>query len=69
MMYLKSGPGVIKRFSCSTQLKIKFFLLINVETSTIVGIPTFMSRKSSITGLAESEKTTEFLDIILLMSI
>ena len=31
-------PEVIKLFSCSTQLSIKFFLLINVKMPTIVGI-------------------------------
>ena len=35
---------VIKLFSCSTQLRQKFILLINVKMPTIVGILTFMSR-------------------------
>ena len=35
---------------------MKFFLLINVEMPTIVGILTFMSRKNSILGLCEPEK-------------
>ena len=39
---------------------MKFFLLINVK---IVGISTFMRRKSSIIGLSELEKA-EFLDIL-----
>ena len=52
-----SGPEVIKLFSCSTQLSIKFFLLINVKMPTIVGILTFVSRKNSILGLSESEKS------------
>ena len=30
-----SGPEVIKLFSCSTQLRLKFILLINVKTPTI----------------------------------
>ena len=40
------GPEVtrIKLFSCSTQLSLKFILLINVKMPTIVGILTFMSR-------------------------
>ena len=42
------GPEVIKPFSCSTQLSMKFFLLIIVKMPTIVGILTFMSRKNSI---------------------
>ena len=38
------GPEVIKLFSCSTQLSMKFFLLIIVKMPTVVGILTFMSR-------------------------
>ena len=41
---LITGPEVIKLFSCSTQLSLKFILLINVKMPTIVGILTFMSR-------------------------
>ena len=43
--FLRSGPEVVKLFSCSTQLSIIFFLLINVKMPTIVGILTFMSGK------------------------
>ena len=52
---LNSQPGlkVIKLFSCSTQLSMQFFLLINVKKPTIVGILTLMSRKNSILGLSE----------------
>ena len=39
-----SGPKVIKLFSCSAQLRLKFILLINVKMPTIVGILTFISR-------------------------
>ena len=38
-----SGLEVIKLFSCSTQLSMKFILLINVKMPTIVGILTFIS--------------------------
>ena len=38
------GPEVIKLFSCSTQLRLKFILLRNVKMPTIVGILTFISR-------------------------
>ena len=55
--YLESGPEVIKLFSCSTQLSMKFFLLINVKMPTIVGILTFMSGKNSILCLAEHKKS------------
>ena len=37
---LTPGPEVIKLFSCSAQLRLKFILLINVKMPTI----TFMSR-------------------------
>ena len=50
----KTGPKVIRLFSCSIQLSMNFFLLINVKMPTIVGILTFMSRKNSILGLFES---------------
>ena len=39
-----SGPDVIKLLSLSTQLNMKFILLINVKMPTIVGILTFISR-------------------------
>ena len=43
---IASIPGlkVIKLFSSSAQLRLKFILLINVEMPTIVGILTFISR-------------------------
>ena len=51
------GPEVIKLFSCSTRLSMKFFLPINVRMPTTVGILTFMNRKNSILGLSEPEKS------------
>ena len=39
-----SGLEVIKLFPCSTQLSMKFILLIKVKMPTIVGILTFISR-------------------------
>ena len=50
------GPEVIKLFPCSTQLSMKFFLLINVKMPTIVGILTFMGRKNGIISLSEPKK-------------
>ena len=38
------GPKVLKLFSCSAQLRLKFILLINVKMPTIVGILTFISK-------------------------
>ena len=40
----RPGLNVIKLFSCSAQLRLKFILLINVKMPTIVGILTFISR-------------------------
>ena len=59
------GPEVIKLFSRSTQLSMKFFLLINVKMPTIVGILTFMRRKNSILDLSEPKKKAEFLYIFI----
>ena len=47
------GPKVIKKFSCSTQLSMKFFLLKNIKMPTTVGILTFLSRKNSILAFSE----------------
>ena len=44
LFYQWPGPKVIKLFSCSTQLSVKFILLINVKMSTIVDILTFISK-------------------------
>ena len=38
IMITSPGPEGIKLFSCSTQLRLKFILLINVKMPTIVGI-------------------------------
>ena len=50
------GPEVIKLFSCSIQLSMKFFLLINVKMPTTVGILTFMSGRNIILCLSEPKK-------------
>ena len=39
----RSGPEVIRLFSCSTQLSMKFILLVNVKMQKIVGILTCIS--------------------------
>ena len=41
----KIRPRGYKKISCSTQLSMNFFLLINIKMPTIVGILTVMSRK------------------------
>ena len=40
----KPGPEVIKLFSISTQLSMKFIMLINIKMPTTVGISVFISR-------------------------
>ena len=47
------GPEVIKLFSCSTQLSMKFSPLINVKMPTTVGILTCMSGENNNLGLTE----------------
>ena len=37
-----SGTEILKLFSCSTEMSMKFIMLINVEMSRIVGILIFM---------------------------
>ena len=54
------GPEVIKLFSCSTQLSLKFILLINVKMPTIVGILTFISRINYQFLRFEPEFSTKF---------
>ena len=63
------GLEVIKLLSCSTQLSMKYFLLINVNMPIIVGILTFMSGKNSILGLSEPKKSRIDIDIFILKSI
>ena len=52
-------PGLegIQLFPCSSQLSMKFFLLINVKIPTAVGILTFMNGKYSILCLSEPNKS------------
>ena len=57
MEFCIPGPKVIKLFSCSAQFSMKFFLLIKVKMPTAVGILTSMSKKTSIFGFSESEKS------------
>ena len=56
----RPGPEVIKLFSCSAQLRLKFILLINVKMPTIVGILTFMSKINYLFLSFESEFSTNF---------
>ena len=57
-----------KLFSCSNQLSMNFFLLINVNKPIIDGILTFMSGKIAFLAYLGLKKA-EFLDIFILMSI
>ena len=54
---LEARPEVIKRFSYSAQLSMKFILLINVKMPTIVGILTFISK---INTISDSIKARNF---------
>ena len=46
----ESGPKV-KLFSCSTQLSMKFSLLINMKMPTIVGIFILLAEKFSCSAM------------------
>ena len=61
-------PKVIKKISGSTQLEIKFFLLINVKMPTSVGNLMLMNRKKKAFLAYLSLKNAEFLDMFILMS-
>ena len=58
--HLQPGLEVIKLFSCSSQLRLKFILLINVKMLTSVGILTFMSRINYKLLSFEPEVSTKF---------
>ena len=58
-----SGPEVIKLFSCSTQLNMKFSLLINIKMPTIVGIFIFISREKNHAQLYLARKSLQLLVI------
>ena len=61
---VNQAPRLKKLFSCSPQLSMKIFQLINVKMPTVVGILTFMSRNKGILGLSEPQKA-KFLDIFI----
>ena len=54
----KPMPGLesINSFSCSAQLSIVFFMLINVKMPTIVGISTFISMINTISESLKARK-------------
>ena len=51
---------VINLFPCSTQLNMKFIMLINVKMPTIVGILAFISMKNTTSGVKRQEKYSRF---------
>ena len=61
-------PEVIKFFSCSTQLSLKFILLINVKMPTILGILTFMSRINTTSENFRERKILVFIILVFMSS-
>ena len=49
-LQLNPGPVVIKLLLCSTELSMKFIMLINVKMSTIVSILTFIRINTTCEG-------------------
>ena len=66
--YFSPGPKVIKHFPCSTQLSMKFILLINVKMPTIVGILTFISMINTTSERLLLKKTSSFVGILVYIS-
>ena len=56
----KTGPDLIKLCLSSTQLSIKFIMLINVKMPTIVGILTFISMINKISESLKARKVFSF---------
>ena len=64
----RPGPKVIKLFSYSTQLSMKFILLIIVKMTTIVSILAFISMLKTLWE-AESKKLLLFVGILVLRAV
>ena len=60
-------PRCYKKISCSTQLSMKLFLIVNVKMSTVVAILTFTSRNNSILGSSELEKCCKMLSCLIFL--
>ena len=60
LVCVKSSLKVIKLFSCSTELSMKFILLINVKMATIVGILTFISWINTTSESLKARKISVF---------
>ena len=56
----KPGLEVIKLFLCSTQLSMKFIILINVKMPTHVGILTFVSMINTTSASLKARKVFLF---------
>ena len=54
----RPSPEIL--FSCSTQLSMKFILLINVKMPTIVGILTIISRINTTSTCLKQKKSLSF---------
>ena len=63
-----TGSEVIKLFSCSTQLSMKFSLLINMKMPTIVGIFIFISREIFKFSLLINMKMPTLVGIFIFIS-
>ena len=55
----------IKLFSCSTELSMKFSLLIIVKMPTVVGTLTYMSRKMALKAYLSLKKLTVLIFLYL----
>ena len=56
LLFFSSYPEVKKTFSCSTQLSMKFIILINVKIPTMVGIVAFISMMNTTSESLKARK-------------
>ena len=63
LVFAKSGPEVIKLFSCSTQMSMKFSLLINMKMPTKVGIFIFIGRDNFMLSYILQEKIVVVINL------
>ena len=68
-LLIKSGPKVIKLFSCLTQQRTNFILLISVKMSMIVGILIHISRINTTSECFKARKIFIFSIYIFISSL
>ena len=63
------GAEVIKHFSCSTQLSMKFIILINVRMSSIVSILTLISQINTSSESFKARNAIIFPHLVIILKL